>query len=145
LLHDQPAGTRVHARNRSQHHQVQPVVGGVAGNGGAPTLAHHLDQEMVGLLAALVGRQVIGTIEVDRIDLVRRHELRNGNGLGRLFLHGLEFFGGEGHVLVLGELVALDHVVLLDLLPVLRAHVLLLQPGAVLLVQPVEGHRGRGL
>jgi hypothetical protein len=44
LLHDQPAGARLRARNRSQHHQVQPVVRGVAGDGGAPALAHHLDQ-----------------------------------------------------------------------------------------------------
>jgi hypothetical protein len=57
----------------------------------------------------------------------------------------LDLLGRELHVLVLGELVALDHLVALDDRAVLDADVLLLQARAAALVQHVEGDRVLGL
>src|SRR6266576_250044 len=59
-------------------------------------------------------------------------------------LERFELLRREQHVLPLRELVPLDPVVILHLLPVLGADVLLLQAGAVFLVKPVEGDGCRG-
>jgi hypothetical protein len=99
---------------------------------------------VVRLLAALVGREVVGLVEVDGIHLVERDELGDVHGLRGLLLERLELVGGEGDVLVLGELVALDHVVARDDHLLLRADVLLLEARAALLVQEVERDPRRG-
>ncbi len=59
--------------------------------------------------------------------------------MGADLLERLDLLGREAHVLVLGELVALDHLVALDDHAFLLTHVLLAQARAVGLVQQIEG------
>src|SRR5207245_7861042 len=64
----------------------------------------------------------------------------------RSLFHGLQLFVGEHHVLVFRELVALDHLVARDdLVVVLGADVLLLQPRLAFLVEEVERDPGPAL
>ncbi len=65
--------------------------------------------------------------------------------MGPDLLECLDLLGRELHVLILGELVALHHVVALDDGAVLEADVLLPEPRPASLVQEVEGDGGAGL
>ena len=134
LLHHQA----VAAGGRTDHHQVLLAPGGVAGQRRPPALAHHLGQQVVRLLPALLRRHVIRLVEVDRVHLVQRDELGDVHRLAGPFLQGLQLVGREHHVLVLGELVALHHVLARDDHFLARAQVLLLQPRAARLVEQVE-------
>jgi hypothetical protein len=96
----------------------------------------------IGLRAALVGAEEIGLVVVDRIDALGRDELVDLDRLRALLLHLLQLFRREGHVLVLRELVTLDHVRALDHDAFARAKVLLLEPRAAALVQQVERDAG---
>ncbi len=93
-------------------------------------LAQRLGEQRVGLGAALVGREVVGLVEVHRIDRRERHELGDVGHVRAGFLHRLQLLGREDHVLVLGEFVALDHVLARDRDLFLDAEVLLLQARA---------------
>ena len=100
-----------------------------------------LREQRVGLGAALVGREVVGLVEVHRVDRFERHELGDLGHVRAGLLHRLQLLGREHHVLVLREFVALDHVLARDRHFFLDADVLLLQPRAAGLVQQVEGDR----
>ena len=89
-------------------------------------LHHGVGQQPVGLLAALVGAEVVGLLEVDRIHLGERDELGDVDHARGLALERLQLFLGELHVLVLGELVALDQRAALDDLVAGGAELLLL-------------------
>src|SRR6185295_3027857 len=102
-------------------------------------------EQAVRLVRALVGREVVRLVEVHRIDRLDRHELRDLHRVRAGLFERLDLFRRELHVLVLGELVALDHLVALDDRAVLDADVLLLEARAALLVQHVEGDRVLGL
>src|SRR5262249_7327470 len=93
--------------------------------------------------AALVGAEVVGLLEIDRIDLRERNELRDVDGLRRLALEPLQLLVGEAHVLVLGELVALDQRGAIEDFVALRADLLLLDAAAALGVEQIERHAGR--
>ena len=110
-----------------------------------PVSFERLAQQPVGALAALVGAEVVDLLEVDPVDLGERDELDDVDGVGGLLVERLDLLGREDDVLALGELVALGHLVPLHDLVVLGADVLLLQPGAALLVQHVEADAGGGL
>src|SRR5713101_275482 len=133
---------RQHTVNRTDQHQVLLAPGGILAHGRAPGFLQRLGEELVGSLAALVRTEIIGPVEVDPVHLRERHELSDVDGFGGLLVQGLELLWREEHVLALGELVALGHVVPLDDLVVLGTDVLLLEAGAALLVQQVEAPRG---
>ena len=109
-------------------------------------LRHRLGQESVRLLAPLVGAEVIGLLEVDRVDPVERHELGDVDDLRRLALERLELGVRDPDILILGELEALHEVAALDDLVVERTDILLPDAGAALGVQEVVGDAlgGRG-
>src|SRR5207253_9557165 len=96
-------------------------------------------------VAALVWSHEVDLVHVHPVYRVGIHEFRDVDRPRPLLLERLQLVGSELNVAALGELVALDHVLFLDLLTILRADVLLLQAGPVLLVQPVERDRGRRL
>ena len=109
LFHDQ------HAVGGGAHqHEVLLAAGGILSQRRAAGLLQRLGQQVIGALAALVGAEEVGLVEVDAVDLVERHELGDINGVGGLLVEGLELLGGEHDVLPLGELVALGDLVLLD-------------------------------
>ena len=137
LLHDDAA------LEGTEHDEVHLAAGGIAGQGDPLGLLHDLREKGVRLGSALVGPDVVRPIEVDGVHLRDRNELDDLDGLGRLLLERLELLGSEGDVAVLRELEALDHLVAGHDLAVLGADVLLLQPGAVLRVEHVEGHARR--
>ena len=75
LLHDQPLLVG------AQQHQVVLAARRVAGEGGAAGLPHGLGEQPVGSVAPLVGPQVVGLLEIDRVDLLARHELGDLDGV----------------------------------------------------------------
>src|SRR5690606_5239188 len=117
----------------------------VARQRGQPGLAQRRRQQPVRAVAALVRPDVVDLVQVDPLDLLEGHEFDDVHGPFALRLQRLQLLVRERDVLPPGELVALHHVLALDLLAVLRADVLLPQARAALLVQPVEGHGRRGL
>jgi hypothetical protein len=84
------------------------------------------------------GTQEIGPVEVEGVDLRGGHELHDLDRLGGFLGKRLELVLGERDVLVLGELVALDHLIAGHDVAVLGADVLLLQLRPALAVQEVE-------
>ncbi|MFT3917466.1 MAG: hypothetical protein QM704_26290 [Anaeromyxobacteraceae bacterium] len=139
LLQEQPAGPG------ADEGEVLLAAGGVARDRGLAALLEREREELVGLAAALVRAEVVGLLEVDRVDLGGGHELGDVDRLGRDLVERLQLLAREGDVAVLRELVALHHLVAFDLLAVLRARVVLLQARAVLRVEQVEGDGRRGL
>jgi hypothetical protein len=101
----------------------------------------------VGLFAALVGAEVVGLLEVDRVHLLERDELCDVDHARGFALERLQLLLGELHVLVLRELVTLHQRAALDHLVAGRAQELLLDAPAALGVDLVEGdgfRRGGG-
>src|SRR5438093_883445 len=139
LLHDEPARFGTHGD------EVLLAARRVLSYRHAPGLLQRLRQQTIGPVATLVGAEEIRLLDVFPVDLVRWHEFSDLDCVGGLLLEGLQLLRIEDHVLPLRELVALHHLVLLDLVAVLGAHVLLLQACAILLVQPVEAAGGRRL
>src|SRR6266702_874929 len=86
-------------------------------------LLHGLEQQPVRLLGRLaVGRQVIGVLVVDGVDLVEVDEVADVDGLRRLGSVGRELVGVDHHVLTLLDLVSLDDVRVVDLPARLLGH-----------------------
>ena len=98
------------------------------------------DEQRVGLLGALVGAQVVGVLEVDGVDLVEVDEVLDLDRAGLLGVELGQLVAAQRHVLVGGELVALDDVVVGDLLAVGLGDALVAHAGAVLLAQLAEAH-----
>jgi hypothetical protein len=140
---------RQHVVDRTDQHDVRLAARRPATDRSQLSFLHRFDQQPVRLVGALVRRQVVRLVEVHRIDRLDRHELRDLHRMGAGLFERLDLLRRELHVLVLGELVALDHLVALDDRAVLDADVLLPQPRAAALVQHVEGDRvlrlGRGV
>ena len=110
-----------------------------------PRLLQRLRQQRVGAVAALVRREIVRLLEVDRIDGRRRQELADLDGLRRLLFHRLQLFLVEEDVLPLGELVALRRLLARAGALVLRAEELLLDAVSAILVQHVEADLLAGL
>ena len=107
-----------------------------------PVSSQRLREQRIGLRAALVGREVVRLVEVDRVDALDRDELGDLDHVGARLLQRLQLLGREDDVLVLGELVALDRVLARHDDAFLGADVLLLEARAARrLVQHVEGDR----
>ena len=62
---------------------------------GAAGVLERVDQQAVGPLAALVGAQIVGLVDVDPVHRVERHELGDVDGVGRLLVQRLDLFGRE--------------------------------------------------
>ena len=106
--------------------------------GDLPALLHRLEDDCEGLLGDRTVRgQVVGRVQVDRIDVAGVDEAIDIDGLAGLDLDLLEFLVGDDDVFVLLELVALDQVGAVDLAQ-LRVMVLLLHAVERVLVQQVE-------
>ena len=95
-------------------------------------------EQGVRLGAALVGRQIISPVKIQRVDRVERHELADIDGVRGRVLERLEFLGTEHDVLVLGEFIALDHLRAFHGLSVVHRDVLLLHAGPIFLAQQIE-------
>src|SRR6185369_11550194 len=139
LLHHQGGGAVL--LDRPDHDDVLLAARRPAAERAAAGLAQRAREKRIRLGAALVGCEVIGLVEVDRIDRLDRHELGDVGRVGPGLLHRLQLLRREHHVLVLGELVALHHLLARDRDLLLHAEVLLLEPRAAGLVQQVEGNR----
>ena len=126
--------------HRADRGEVLLVAKDEAGDRDLAGVAHRLDEQGVGLLGALVGAEVVGLLEVDGVDLVEVDEVLDLDRAGLLRVEVRELLARQGHVLVGGELVALDDVVVGDLLAVCLGHALVAHPGAVLLAQLAEAH-----
>jgi hypothetical protein len=100
-------------------------------------------QELVGAIAALVGPNVIGLLDVDEVDRIGGDELDDVDAIGALGLEFLQLFFAELDVLVLLVLVALHDVGSLNHLVVERTDQLLLDARPAFLVQLVERYRLR--
>src|ERR1700730_7186677 len=129
---------REYVTDRAQQHDIRLAPGGPAAHGGPPGLFERLGEQSVRPAGAPVGCQVVGFVEIDRVYRLDRYEFRDLLGMGAGLLEGLDLIRGEGHVLILGELVTLHHVVTLDDGAVLRADVLLFEPRSASLVQEIE-------
>src|SRR5579871_4435961 len=91
---------------------------------------------------------MIGVLEVNRVDLLQRHELANSNGVVLVRLELLQFLVGEGYVGALLDLVSTHELAAIDDSVVNRAINLLLDAAFVLGVKEVEADRlgpGRGV
>src|SRR5262249_17338333 len=91
------------------------------------------------LLPDLVGRgKVIGAVEIAVVDLLARHEFFDLERMGALDLDLLDLLILDLNILALADLVAAADVLPVDRLAGFRLDQLLLEPGARLLVDPVE-------
>ena len=126
-------------RERPDQHQPLLAARHVLRERHHPGVAHRLGEQLVGLLAALVGSEVVRVLEVDGIDVGERHELLDVERLARGGLERLQLLVGEEHVLVLRDLVTLHQLAALDDALAARAPDLLLDARPADLVKHVEG------
>ena len=98
-------------------------------------------KQRVGLRAALVGRQIIGAVKINRVDRLQRDELADIDCMGRRVLERLQLLGTEHDILVLGEFVALDHFRALDELAVGDRNILLFDARTILLPRRLKDTR----
>ena len=132
---------------RPERDQVLLLAQHDARDGDLLRLPHRLQQQRVSLGGALVRDHVVAGVVVDGVDLLQVDEVQDVDGPRSLGVERLQLLGRDHDVLVAGDLVALDDVLKGDLLAVLGADPLLLDAGAVLVVQLVEPDvllRGRG-
>ncbi len=139
LLHDEDAVHRPH------QHQILLASRRVLAQRRAAGVLERLGEQPVGSLATLVGAEEVRLLEVEAVHLGEGNELVDVDGVRGLLVERLDLLGREDDVLALGELVSLGDLVPLHDLVVLGADVLLLEPGAVLLVHHVEADVGGGL
>ena len=109
-----------------------------AGDGDLVGLAHRLEEQVVRLVGAAVGRQVIRVVVVDRVDLVLVHELLDVDRARLLGIERVELLGLDDHVAVLGDLEALDDLLERHFFPGLGRDALLLDARTRLLFELVE-------
>src|SRR5712691_4487504 len=129
LLHDQAV------LDRADHHDVLLAARRPAAERAAIRLAQRFRKQRVGLRAAFVRSEVVGLVEIHRVDRFDRHEFRDIRRVRPRLLEGLKLLGREHHVLVVGEFIALRHVLARDRNLLLHADVTLLEPRSAGLVQ----------
>lgn len=85
---------------------------------------HRLPDDGEGLLAALVGREVIGPIQINRVDGVTIDELLDVDGFGRRQADVLQIVLLDRDVAALLDLIAMDQGLTLDLagIRIVRPH-----------------------
>ena len=104
-----------------------------------PLVLHGRQQEGVGALGAVaVGGEVVGVLEVDRVDLVEGDEVLDVDGPGGPRLELLELLRVDHHVMALGQLVAFHDLLGCDLPASLLRHLLVADTGVGLVFELVE-------
>ena len=136
LLHDEAVFHRPH------HDEVLLAARRVFADGDAARVDEHLREQLVGARAALVGAEVIDLVEIAPLDLLGLQEFRDVDRVRGRGLERFELLGLEQHVLILGELVALDDLLARHDFAASRRDQLLLDARAVLLVDLIEGEGG---
>jgi hypothetical protein len=131
---------RQRAVERPDRHEVLAVVEDPAPDPRALGLRERVMQQPVRVLALVLRAEVVGLGVEDRVDLVRADELLDLDQARSLAGRGLQLLVLEHHELALGDLVALHDLLVRDLLVLLRADPLVLDPRAVVLVDLVEVH-----
>ena len=104
-------------------------------------LAHRLEHQAVGLAGTGRRHQVVRLVVEDRVDLRGLDELLDFDRLGLLGVERLEFGRLDHDVLIGGDLVALDDVLVGHLLAVGRADPPLLDARVIGVVELVKVHR----
>jgi len=137
-----------HVAERAQYHGSLAVVEDPAADAGPSGSPECGMQQRVRGLALVAGAEVVGALVEVGVDLLVGHEVVDvqpaclrARGRGDLVV-------GQLDPPALADLVALDDVLVLDLLAVLGADAAMLDPGAVLGVDLVEAHGlrfGRGI
>ena len=109
---------------------------------GHARLLHRAQQQHVrpALRVGVRGREVVGAVEVDGVDVLEPDEAQDLDRLRALERDRLEIGLLDEHVLALRELPALDELVRLDVALVHRAPALLLDRRAALAMERAEGH-----
>ena len=103
---------------------------------------HHLEQQLIGLLRALVGgRQIVRVVVVDRVDFPKLHELLDLHRRGLLETERGELLRLHHDETPRLDLKAFDDVRVGDLLAVGGRHALGLDARVILAVELVEAHR----
>ena len=92
----------------TQHDDVLAIVHRHLGQRVVLRFAQRLEQQRVRLLAAFVGRHVVGALQIDRIDVVGLDEFQDLHHLGGLGRDLLDVFVVDLDVVILLVLVALD-------------------------------------
>src|SRR4051812_44245346 len=126
-----------HVLERANGHQVLPVVEGEASDPRPSTAAERLVEQAVGVLG-VAAADVVGLLVEDRIDVGGLDEVVEVDDLAAVAGRGLDLVLLEDDVPVLAHLVALDHLLVRDLLVLLGAHALVLDPASVPGVHEVE-------
>ena len=123
-----------------QHHQPLAPVQHHPRDPDQPFRAHGLADDREGLGADLVlGQQVVGFIEINFVDLVARHEAFDVDRVGALERHLVELLLLQEHIGIAG-LVALDAVLLRDLLAALGVDHVVADAVAGLAIDDVEAN-----
>ncbi len=93
---------------RPQHHDVLAIVHRNPRDPHVAGLLQAVEQQRVGLLPGFVRRHVVGGLQVNRVHLVRLHELQDLHHLGRLRRHFLDFLVLDHNVAIFFVLESLD-------------------------------------
>src|SRR4051812_34937438 len=128
---------RYHVLERPNGHEVLPVVEGEASDPGSPAAPQGFMEEAVGVLG-VAAADVVGLLVEDRVDVGGLNEVIEVDDLAAVAGGRLDFVLLEDDVLVLAHLVALDHLLVGDLLVLLGADALVLDPAPVPRVYQVE-------
>ena len=126
--------------HRADRGQMLLVAEHEAGDRDLARLLHRLHEQRVGARGALVGTEVVGLLEVDRVDVVEIDEVLDLDRAGPLRVELGELVAAQDHVLVGRVLVALDDLLVGDLLAVGLGDPLVLDPRAVALTELAEAH-----
>ena len=136
MLHDEPVF------HGPDHDEVLLAARRIFADRDAARIDQHLRKQFVGASAALVGAEVINLVEVAPLDLFGLQEFRDVDRVRRSGLERFQLLGLEQHILILGELVALDDFLARHDFAAARGDELLLDARPILLVDLVEGEGG---
>jgi hypothetical protein len=103
-------------------------------------VGHGVEQEPVGLGGAPVRRQVVGALEEDRVDLLQVDEVLDLDHPGGLGSEGVHLLLVHHHVLTGRDLVALDDLLVGDLLAGDLRDLAVADPGTRARLELVESH-----
>jgi len=131
---DQPGAFRL------DQHRAHTAEEDSAGERGLLLLLHPVADEGEDLLAGRVAwREVVGPVEIDRVDLVEGHEALDRQRLVALGHDGSDLLGFEHDELARADLVALDLILSLDRLAGFAVDIL---PLHAIAGRPVDGVEG---
>ena len=139
---------RQHAVAHAQRGQRLALPDGDLGDRDLAGVLQRVAEQHVGAGRGALGLEVVGLLELDRVDLVLVDELQHLDLAAGAQRQVVEVLVGEDDDLAVGQLVALGDVAVLDLFAVDRADPLVLDPAAVGGVHLVEADvlvLGRGV